>query len=228
MITEWREMVIIAGARCENRRAFSATGDQGDFVQEMPNRPSEAQPATIVMTTSASEVRDMLVRLLRARECTVEEVALRFGVNRRTVHRYLAREGHTFSGILDSVRRDLAPRYVGDRRRSLAQVSALLGFATPSSFSRWYRRNSVPTPRRTAGRAHSASPSSTVRPHERPAASGFWRSGPISWSSGLRMSARRVSASQSAAASAIGSAKLPPSTRCRLTRCESSSLRARR
>jgi len=83
----------------------------------------------------------MVVQLLRARECNVEQVALRFGVDRRTVHRYLAREGQTFSGILQSVRRDLSPVYVGDRRRSLAEVSALLGFATPSSFSRWYRRN---------------------------------------------------------------------------------------
>jgi AraC-like DNA-binding protein len=109
-------------------------------VQEMLDRPSGAVPATIEPTTSASQVRDMLVQLLRARECTVEQVALRFGVDRRTVHRYLAREGHTFSGILESVRRDLAPGYVGDRSRSLAEVSSLLGFATPSSFSRWYRR----------------------------------------------------------------------------------------
>ena len=110
-------------------------------MQEMPDRPSEAGLATVAPTTSASQVRDMVVQLLRARECNVEQVALRFGVDRRTVHRYLAREGQTFSGILESVRRDLAPGYVGDRSRSLAEVSALLGFATPSSFSRWYRRN---------------------------------------------------------------------------------------
>jgi AraC-like DNA-binding protein len=83
----------------------------------------------------------MVVLLLAAGTCTVEQAALQFGVNRRTVHRYLAREGCTFSGILESVRRDLAPGYVGDRRRSLSEVSALLGFATLSSFSRWYRRN---------------------------------------------------------------------------------------
>ena len=110
-------------------------------MQEVPDRPSEADLATTVPTTSASQVRDMVVLLLAARTCTVEQAALQFGVNRRTVHRYLASEGHTFSGILESVRRDLAPGYVGDRRRSLAEVSALLGFATPSSFSRWYRRN---------------------------------------------------------------------------------------
>ena len=110
-------------------------------MQELPDRPSEADPAMTVSTTSASQVRDMVVLLLAAGTCNVEQAALQFGVNRRTVHRYLARERHTFSGILESVRRDLAPGYIGDRRRSLAEVSALLGFATPSSFSRWYRRN---------------------------------------------------------------------------------------
>jgi len=109
-------------------------------MNEVPDQPSELESET-TLPTSASQVRDMVVQLLRARECTVEQVALQFGVDRRTVHRYLAREGHTFSGILESVRRDLAPGYVGDRRRPLAEVSALLGFATPSSFSRWYRRN---------------------------------------------------------------------------------------
>jgi len=109
-------------------------------VQEVPDRPSEAELAVTVSITSASQVRDMVVLLLAAGTCTVEQAALQFGVNRRTVHRYLAREGHTFSGILESVRRDLAPGYVSDRRRSLAEVSASLGFATPSSFSRWYRR----------------------------------------------------------------------------------------
>ena len=110
-------------------------------MQDVPDRSSEAEAATTVPTTSVSQVRQTVVRLLAARACTVEEVALQFGVNRRTVHRYLAREGHTFSVILESVRRDLAPGYVSDRRHSLAEVSALLGFATPSSFSRWYRRN---------------------------------------------------------------------------------------
>ena len=110
-------------------------------MQLLPDRPGEEEPAMTVPTTSASQVRDIVTQLLCARACTVEEAATQFGVTRRTVHRYLAREGHTFSAILESVRRDLAPGYVADRRRSLADVSALLGFATPSSFSRWYRRS---------------------------------------------------------------------------------------
>jgi AraC-like DNA-binding protein len=115
-------------------------------MQQLPEPPGETELAMTVPTTSASQVRDIVVQLLRARACTVEQAATRFGVTRRTVHRYLAREGHTFSAILESVRRDLAPGYVSDRRRPLAEVSALLGFATPSSFSRWYRRNFATSP----------------------------------------------------------------------------------
>jgi len=67
-------------------------------------------------------------------------VAQHLGVDRRTVHRRLESEGQAFSAIVDTVRRELAERYLKDRHRSLAEVSLLLGFAAPSGFSRWYRR----------------------------------------------------------------------------------------
>ena len=47
---------------------------------------------------------------------------------------------------IDAVRRELATRYVADRNRSLAEVSALLGFSSPSGFSRWSRREFAATP----------------------------------------------------------------------------------
>jgi len=82
--------------------------------------------------------------------CTIDLAAQHLGMNRRTIHRQLAGEGETFSGIVDAVRRELAERYMKDRARSLAEVSSMLGFAAPSGFSRWYRRNfsSAPTARR--------------------------------------------------------------------------------
>jgi len=86
-------------------------------------------------------VRELVVMLLGVAPCTIERVALHMGVDRRTLHRRLAREHLTFSGIVDGVRRELAERYLTDRSRSLADVSALLGFAAPSGFSRWYRRH---------------------------------------------------------------------------------------
>jgi len=86
------------------------------------------------------QVRELVAMLLGSGACTIERVAQHMGVDRRTIHRHLAREQKTFSGIVDTVRRELAERYLKDRERSLAEVSLLLGFAAPSGFSRWYRR----------------------------------------------------------------------------------------
>jgi AraC-like DNA-binding protein len=85
-------------------------------------------------------VRELVVTLLSSGQCTIDLAAQTLGVNRRTIHRHLAEEGQTFSGIVDAVRRELAQRYVKDKHRTLTEVSSLLGFSAPSGFSRWYRR----------------------------------------------------------------------------------------
>ena len=86
------------------------------------------------------DVRELVVMLLGTGSCTIERVAQHMGIDRRTIHRRLAREQQTFSGLVDTVRRELAERYLKDRSRPLAEVSSLLGFAALSGFSRWYRR----------------------------------------------------------------------------------------
>jgi AraC-like DNA-binding protein len=97
-----------------------------------------------------SEVRQLVVMLLPSGDCTIDRVAQHLGVDRRTVHRHLAREGQSFSGIVEAVRQELVARYLKDSHRTLADVSGLLGFAAPSGFSRWYRRrfNAQPSQRR--------------------------------------------------------------------------------
>jgi AraC-like DNA-binding protein len=99
------------------------------------------------------QVRRLAVLLLSAGQCTIDVVAQHLGVDRRTVHRHLAREGQTFTAIVDAVRRELADRYLKDRRRSLTDVSSLLGFAAPSGFSRWYRRHYSDAPSQRRARA---------------------------------------------------------------------------
>jgi AraC-like DNA-binding protein len=85
-------------------------------------------------------VQQAVLTLLGSGRCTIELVGQSLGVSRRTLHRRLADEGRTFSDIIEALRRELVVRYVADRHRSLAEVSALLGFASPSAFSRWHRR----------------------------------------------------------------------------------------
>jgi AraC-type DNA-binding domain-containing proteins len=88
----------------------------------------------------SSQVRQLVVMQLSSGQCTVDRVAQLLRIDRRTIHRRLLAEGHTFTDVLESVRHELVTRYVADPRTSLAQVSSLLGFAAPSGFSRWYRQ----------------------------------------------------------------------------------------
>src|SRR5215471_13659140 len=97
-----------------------------------------------------ARVRELVVTLLGRGDCTIDLVAQHLGMTRRTIHRYLSAEGRTFSEIVDAVRRELATRYMKDKHRSLADVSAMLGFSAPSGFTRWYRRQfgTAPSERR--------------------------------------------------------------------------------
>lgn len=110
----------------------------------------------------AERVRQLVVLLLPHGHCRVETVARHLGVDRRTVARRLADEGHTFSGVVDGVRDDLVGRYLGARAtaraRPLSELSAMLGFSAPSAFARWHRqRFGVAASRRAAAMAPTAS-----------------------------------------------------------------------
>ena len=66
-------------------------------------------------------------------------MALEFGVDRRTLHRHLILEGHTFSNLLTSTRVEMAKRFLENRDRSLTAVAEMLGFSALSAFLRWFR-----------------------------------------------------------------------------------------
>ena len=95
--------------------------------------------ATRRNTTMTANVRECIYTMLPSGLCSADKVAARLGVDRRTVHRHLAREGQTFSSVVDSVRAELVTRYIENRDRPLASVSELLGFSALSAFSRWFK-----------------------------------------------------------------------------------------
>jgi AraC-like DNA-binding protein len=77
--------------------------------------------------TLNEKVRELVEVLLPSGRCSIEEVAERLGVDRRTVHRRLARSGQTFSAIVETVRTEMVTRYIEDPDRSLAAVADMLG-----------------------------------------------------------------------------------------------------
>jgi len=87
----------------------------------------------------SDRVHEFIVLLLPRGHCRAKTVAQHLGIDRRTVARYLAAEGTTFSALVDDVRSELLSRYLEDGARPLAQVAGLLGFSDASAFSRWHR-----------------------------------------------------------------------------------------
>lgn len=90
---------------------------------------------------TTNRVHELVLLLLPRGHCSADIVAQHMGVDRRTVARRLEQEGGSFSKLLNAIREELALRYLADSGRSMADVSALLGFSAPSVFSRWFREN---------------------------------------------------------------------------------------
>lgn len=104
-----------------------------------------------------AQVRHLVRTLLPSGRCTVERVAESLGVDRRTVHRHLAREGTTFTRELARARREMAERYVAQPARPLSDVAGLLGFSTQSAFAEWFRAQYGCTASRWRAAANTAS-----------------------------------------------------------------------
>lgn len=83
--------------------------------------------------------RAALATLLPQGETSIDEVALRLGLQRRTLQRRLDSEGLTFSQVLQPLREDLLSECRTLRQHSLGTVAAQLGFSSPSAFSRWHQ-----------------------------------------------------------------------------------------
>ena len=126
------------GIVCARTDLARANPEADPELARLARRLLDAQPPG-AKAAYASQVREIVVLLL-AGGCSIDRVAQHMGVDRRTVHRRLAREGHTFTAIIDAVRRQLADRYLLDRGRKLGEVASLLGFSGASGFSHWYRK----------------------------------------------------------------------------------------
>ncbi|MFB7267983.1 AraC family transcriptional regulator [Streptomyces nojiriensis] len=98
-------------------------------------------------TSVVDRVRELIEALLSTGRCSIEQVARSLGVDRRTVHRHLALSGETFSSLLNITRMRLAEQFVANPRRSLTEISDVLGFSSLSAFSRWFREQFGCSPR---------------------------------------------------------------------------------
>ena len=86
----------------------------------------------------AARARRSLYLLLPAGRATVEQAADNLGLHARTLQRLLEKEERTFATVLNEVRRELALRYLSSSAHSVTQIAQMTGYASASSFTRWF------------------------------------------------------------------------------------------
>jgi AraC-like DNA-binding protein len=95
-----------------------------------------------------TRVENAISSLLPHGRVLVEDVARSLGMSERTLARKLSDEGLNFTQILQQLRRDLALRYLDDRKLHVSKIAWLLGFHEVSAFTHAFKRWTGKTPRR--------------------------------------------------------------------------------
>src|SRR5262245_6787326 len=100
-----------------------------------------------------TRVENAISPLLPHGRVLVEDAARSLGMSERTLARKLLDEGLNFTEILQQLRRDLAVRYLDDRKLHVSKIAWLLGFHEVSAFTHAFKRWTGKTPRqmRAAG-----------------------------------------------------------------------------
>ena len=112
------------------------------FEPELRRRLSELDERA----AASDRVRAALLELLPSGRTSIGAVSKALGVSPRTLQRQLAAEGKSFQRVLDATRADLARHYLGKSTLSGAEISLLLGYEDPSSFSRAFHAWTGQTP----------------------------------------------------------------------------------
>jgi AraC-like DNA-binding protein len=87
-----------------------------------------------------SRVRHVIENLLATGECSIVRVADMFAIHRVTLHRYLRDQGTTFEQLLDESRRALAARMLEQTDLPVGEIATALGYGSPGSFVRAFKR----------------------------------------------------------------------------------------
>ncbi|SFD81810.1 AraC family transcriptional regulator [Paracidovorax konjaci] len=96
--------------------------------------------------STAERVRALLLEMLPGNAATIDSVAGRLALSRRTLQRRLESEGESFRTLVNSTREGLARHYLENTTISGGEIAFLLGFEDPNSFYRAFQDWTGQTP----------------------------------------------------------------------------------
>jgi AraC-like DNA-binding protein len=126
-----------------DRPLASAEPNLHEVLRRYADQLLHALPGAASVT---NVVRKLALESLAGHRATIEEVANRMHVSRRTLHRQLAAEGTSFKALVDELRRHLALQHLERRQIGIDEVAFALGFADSPSFYRAFKRWTGQTP----------------------------------------------------------------------------------
>jgi len=97
--------------------------------------------------TYVHRVTQLIAIALPRGEAKSEMIARCLGTNCRTINRRLARAGLNYSGLVQSVRKNVARQHILSSDRSLSDIAGLVGFGSLSAFTRWFHQSFGCAPR---------------------------------------------------------------------------------
>ncbi|MEM5292310.1 AraC family transcriptional regulator [Paraburkholderia sabiae] len=112
------------------------------YAESLANPLNLSEPYSIVL-----DVRKTIYLLLPIEQASVDQVAGQLHLSVRTMQRQLDMAGTNFSNLVDEVRRELALRYLTNRRYPIGRVAMLLGYSRQSTFTQWFTARFGTSPR---------------------------------------------------------------------------------
>jgi AraC-like DNA-binding protein len=106
---------------------------------------ARARRATI-LADFPKAVRHILRRQLVSGELSMDSVAARLGMHRRTLDRRLKQHGVLYGDLLESIKREVACQLLRDTRLQMQQIAESLRYASAANFSTAFRRWTGVTP----------------------------------------------------------------------------------
>jgi AraC-like DNA-binding protein len=106
-----------------------------------------------------SRAKAVFLEQLSSGEPSGTDIAQRLNMSRRTLQRKLAEAETSYQQLIDDTRREMALRYIDDRKMSVTDITFLLGFSGQSAFARAFKRwtGSSPTDYRNRSTASAQS-----------------------------------------------------------------------
>lgn len=122
------------------------------FEPDLRRRLSELDATA----TTTDRVRALLLELIPSNAATIEAVADRLAMSKRTLQRRLESEGQNFRVLVNATRESLARHYLAKTAMSGGEIAFLLGFEDPNSFYRAFQdwTGQTPDSARAAMRVH--------------------------------------------------------------------------